>query len=130
MSDASELWDLAKDLGTAPAAAHKNIKPAVMRTSVDLKDDWQQGAAASGLANYSKSIDFDITESPDGIESEIGPNPSKRQGRHAFVEEANGKVRSAPQHAGRDALEANEDDFLRGLEIAIFDATAEAIEKS
>jgi hypothetical protein len=32
-----------------------------------------------------------------------------------------------PQHAGRDAMRANEADFVRGLEIAIFDATAKAV---
>ena len=61
------------------------------------------------------------------VEAEVGPHLGRNQGSFGFVEDANGGVRSAPQHAGRDALRANEADFERGLQIALFDATMKAV---
>lgn len=126
--DFTELYSLAADLSNAPEVANRNIKKAVEVTSRHIKDDWKQGAERTGLRGYAGSIDYDLKFPGSAIEAEIGPNLGRNQGSFGFVEEANGGVRSAPQHAGRDALEANEPDFVRGLEIAIFDATAEAIE--
>lgn len=117
-----DLWTLATDLGNAPRAAIPRIRSAVQYTAHEIKDDWSQGAERSGLGNYSRSIDYDITDGAHGVEAEIGPNLRKRQGPFGFVEDGGGKIRSAPQHAGRDALEANQDDFERGLAIAIWDA--------
>lgn len=127
--DFSDLYELAADLTGAPAKANRNIDKALKFTSVEIKKDWQQGAERTGLTGYAASIDFDMKYSSNEIASEIGPNLGRNQGSLGLVEDANGGVRSAPQHAGRDAMEANEADFIRGLEIAVFDATAEAIEK-
>ncbi|MEW2011421.1 hypothetical protein AB0300_18320 [Microbacterium sp. NPDC078814] len=127
--DFSELLELAADMTGAPSSANRFIDKAVRYTSVEIKRDWQQGAERTGLSGYAASIDFDVRYAENEITSEIGPNLSRNQGSFGFVEDANGGVRSAPQHAGRDALEANEEDFYRGLEIAVFDATADAIEK-
>lgn len=127
--DFSEVYELAADLSDVPADANKRFVQALKFTSMEIKQDWSQGAESSGLGNYSKSIDFDIKFPGGAIESEIGPNLGKRQGRFGFVEDANGGVRSAPQHAGRDALEANEPDFYRGLEIAATDALIDKVEK-
>lgn len=120
--DFSELYALSEDLTEVPAEAHPRIVQALKYTSVEIKQDWAQGADRSGLENYARSIDFDIDASNDVIESEIGPNQGKKQGRFGFVEDANGDVQSAPQHAGRDAAEANEENFYRGLEIAATNA--------
>lgn len=127
--DFSELMELAADLSDVPAEANKRIKQAIEYTSVEIKRDWQQGAASSSLGAYSRSIDYDLKFPGGAIESEIGPNLGKRQGMFGFVEDANGGVRSAPQHAGRDALEANEPDFYRGLEIAATNALIDKVEK-
>lgn len=126
-SDFGEVFQLASDLTSAPSSANRNVDKALKFTSVEIKKDWRQSAARSGLEGYAASVDFDMTYSGSSIESEIGPNLDRNQGSFGFVEDAGGGVQSAPQHAGRDALEANEEDFLRGLEIAIFDATAEAV---
>ncbi|MFJ4997111.1 HK97 gp10 family phage protein [Microbacterium sp. NPDC088619] len=125
--DFSELYELARDLSDVPAEANRRIKKAIEYTAVEIKRDWQQGATASGLENYSRSIDYDMKYPGDAIEAEIGPNLSKRQGRFGFVEAGGGGVQSAPQHAGRDALEANESDLDRGLEIAITDAVIDKL---
>ena len=120
--DFSELMSLAADLSDAPAKANRNIKKAIEVTSRHIKDDSAQQADRSGLSGYAASIDYDITFPGGAIEAEIGPNLGKRQGSFGFLEDATGDVRSAPQNALRDALRANEPDFLRGLEIAVFDA--------
>lgn len=127
--DFSDLYELSADLSDVPAEANKRVVQAMKYTSVEMKRDWSQGAAASGLEAYSQSIDFDIKFAGGAIESEIGPNLAKRQGTFGFVEAAGGGVRSAPQHAGRDALEANEADFYRGLEIAVTEALIDKVEK-
>lgn len=127
--DFSELRDLAADLSGAGAHIVRFVDKAVKFTSVEIKKDWAQGAERAGLGNYSRSIDFDMKYGPGLIESEIGPNHAKRQGKFGFVEDGGGEVDSSPQHAGRNALEANEPDFLRGLEIAVFDATVKAVKK-
>lgn len=121
MTDFSELAKLSRDLGAVPEAVFPKVVQALKHTAVDVKDDWAQGAARSGLEAYARSIDFDIKPRDGAIAAEIGPNPGKRQGTFGFVEDANGGVKSAPQHAGRDALEANEDDFERGIDIAVFE---------
>jgi len=125
--DFSELYELAADMRSAGNEVGRFVKKAVEVTARNVKDDWQQGAEAAGLGNYSRSIDYDIKFPGGAVEAEIGPNHAKRQGKFGFVEEGGDDVRSAPQHAGRDAKRANEDDFVRGLEIAIFDATKKAV---
>lgn len=130
--DFSELFELAADISSAPAKANRNVKKAIEFTSVEIKNDWRQGAEVSGsyARSYPASISYDLHYPGGAIESEIGPVLGKTPGAGAgFLEEAPGGVDGPPHHAGRDALEANEEDFYRGLEIAIFDATAEAIEE-
>lgn len=128
--DFSEIGALAHDIDqVVPKNMSRNVVKALQHTSVEIKKDWQQGAARTGLHGYAASIDFDIEASAQLIESEIGPNLDRNQGMFGFVEDAGGDVHSAPQHAGRDALEANEDDFYRGIEIALYSATVDAIEK-
>lgn len=121
MTDFSELQRLARDLGEVPAAVVPKVVQALEHTAFDLKNDWAQGADRSGLSGYARSIDYELKPRPGTIAMEIGPNPSKHQGTFGFVEDATGGVMSAPQHAGRDALEANSDDFERGIDIAVFE---------
>lgn len=126
-----ELRSLAADLSAAPAIAARNINSAVQYTATEIKTDWRQGAETSGdegiSARYAESIDYDMVYGPNVIGAEIGPNLGRRGGRAGFLEDAPGRVQAPAQHAGRDALHANEADFHEGLEIALFDATAEAI---
>lgn len=130
--DFHELYELAADLTGAPPEANRNIAKALEVTARSVKDDWRQGAEVNSgeknVANaYANSIDYTIETSRASIEAEIGPNLGSKGGSAGFLEEAPGSVTSAPQHAGRDALEANEEDFVRGLEIALFDATTKAV---
>lgn len=130
--DVSEVLELVADLRAVPAAATPKIEKAVEVTARNVKDDWKQGAGVSRADwnfadDYASSIDYDKLNGGGAVEAEIGPNLGRAGGSAGFLEEGGGGVRSAPQHAGRDALEANEADFVRGLEIAILEALAEKI---
>ncbi|GAA4762612.1 hypothetical protein [Microbacterium gilvum] len=124
MSGAAELYELAADLTAAPAEARKNVVKATQVSAHHIKDDWRQGAERTGLEGYAAKIDYDLEDAGTEVSAEIGPQLGG-QGSLGLVEDAPGGVQSAPQHAGRDALEANENDYVRGLEIAVFDAIAE-----
>lgn len=127
-----ELARLEADLRSVPSTANRNIKKALEVTGRNVRDDWRQGAEVSAgdgfSAKYPSSIFYDINFPGGAIEVEIGPEVGRPGGSAGFLEDAPGDVQAAPQHAGRDALEANEPDFLHGLETAIFDALYEEIE--
>lgn len=119
--DFSDLLKLAADLGRAPAEVAPNVKKAVTVTALKVKRDWAKEAKRSGLVGYAASVDYDIESSSDGVTAEIGPNLGRNQGSFGFVEEGGGRVRSAPQHAGRNASRRNEKDFVDGIEKAVGD---------
>lgn len=119
--DFSELMELAADLRQVPADTSRNVKKAVEVTARHVKDDWAQGAERSGLGGYAGDIDYEFEYGRGEIAADVGPTPGDA-GSLGIVEDAPGDVRSAPQHAGRDALKANEDDFERGIMIAALDA--------
>jgi len=127
--DFSEIAELAADLTSVPAEANRNIKKAVQVTAHNIRDDWRQGAEVSSsyAERYASSIFYDIKYPGGAIEAEIGPELGRPGGSAGFLEDAPGGVRAAPQHAGRDALEANEGDFTRGLEIAITNAVIDKL---
>lgn len=135
MSNGFEQFaDLAADLTAAPANAARYIDKAMDVTARNIKDDWRQGAEIAREDNnfaddYSSSIGYDKNYTATTIEREIGPELGRPGGSGGFLEDGGRGVKSRPQHAGRDALRANEDDFVRGIEIALFDATQEAVEK-
>ena len=115
-----EINLLAADLGMAEAKVIPGVRKALEVTARHVKDDWKKGAKRSGLTSYASSIDYDLKLDADGeLGAEIGPNMDKRGGKAGFVEDANGGVRSAPQHAGRKALKKNEADFIKGIEMAV-----------
>ncbi|WP_136053435.1 hypothetical protein [Microbacterium sp. K5D] len=130
--DFSELAELAADLSTVPPEANRNIKKALEVTARSVKEDWRQGAEVGRGDGYSEryasSIFYDIKYPLNGIEAEIGPELGRAGASAGFLEDAPGGVQAAPQHAGRDALEANEADFVRGLEIAITQAVIDKVE--
>lgn len=132
MSDNDDFMSLAADLTDAPSLVNRYAKSAIEFTSINLRDDWKEGATISSgyPASYSAAISYDISYPGGAIESEIGPVLGKTPGASAgFLDEplAPAGVDGPIHHAGRNAKEANEEDFYRGLEIAAFDATAEAV---
>lgn len=126
MTDFSELRDLVKDLGSVPARVAPNVRKAVEVTARHVKDDWRKAADRTGLGGYAADIDYDLKFEDGAIGAEIGPTPGD-SGSFGLVEDAKGNVRSAPQHAGRDAARKNEADFIRGLAKALEDTLKEGL---
>lgn len=131
--DFGELRELAADLTGAGDGVGYFADKAMRVTAMFIKDDWRQGAevgAGDGYTEaYSRSIFFDIRYGRGEIVAEVGPELGRPGGSAGFLEDAPGGVLASPQHAGRDALEANEDDFVHGLEVAVYDATVKAVQK-
>lgn len=129
--DFSELLSLEADLRSVPSTANRNIVKALEVTGRNVKDDWRQGAEVGhgdGFSErYPSSIFYDVKFTGGSIEVEVGPELGRPGGSAGFLEDAPGGVLAAPQHAGRDALEANEDDFVRGLELAAYEALADEL---
>lgn len=118
--DFSDLMKLAADLGDAPGKASQNVVKALHVTSRHIKDDWRKDANRTGLRKYAVDMSYDIETRDGAITSEIGPTPGDA-GSLGLVEDANGGVRSAPQHAGRDAARKHEGDFISGVLKAVTD---------
>lgn len=129
--DFDELLELAADLTSAPKEVAPFVKQALKGTAMEVKKGWSERAKiARGegySAAYASSIDFDEKDTEVGPEVEIGPNLGKAGGSAGFLEDAPGGVLAPPLHAGRDALEAAEPDFVRGLENALADGLAKAL---
>ena len=125
--DFSDVLKLAAAIEEAPQEARKNIRKAVEVTARHVKDDAAKTAKRSGLGRYAASIDYDILSDwaqnrgggNNSIGAEIGPNLGKKMGSFGFVEDAEGGVRSAPQHALKKAVRKNEADFIKGIEMAV-----------
>lgn len=131
--DFDELMELAADLTSAPKEVAPFVKQALKGTAMEIKKGWAERAGAVGgdgvPAGYAASIDFDERDTDAGPEVEIGPNLGKRGGKGGFLDEplSTGGLYRAPVHAGRDALEAAEPDFVRGIENALADGLAKAL---
>lgn len=125
-ADASDLMRLAADLSEAGPRARPFVRKALEVTARHIRDDWRKNADISENAAivgpYEQSIFYDIKQGLTEIEAEIGPELGRPGGTAGFLEEGGAGVLVPPIHAGRDALEANEQDFIDGLEIAIVDA--------
>lgn len=129
-ADFSEVLALEADLRAVPPEANRRVRKALEVTARGVKDDWRQGATISGsyAKSYAGSISYDIGYPGGAIEAIIGPVLGRTPGAGAgFLEEGGGGVDGPPHHAGRDALEANEADFYRGLEIAIAEAVIDKV---
>lgn len=130
--DFSGLYDLAADLTAAPAEVLPFVKKALRGTAMGIKKAWAADAkvaAGEGFSvAYASSIDFDEKDSDTGPSVEIGPNLGRNGGSAGFFEEG-ASVGAPAKHSGRKALEANEDDFQRGIAVALYDGTTKAIVK-
>lgn len=125
-SDFSELTRLSINLGEVAANAGENVVKAFKVTSIKTKESWQEPLKGSAtLPHLPYAIDFDITSDGRTIESEIGFNKSKRQGPLGSISEY-GTPTIPGRGYGIKALEDNQADFVRGLDIALEQAEKEA----
>ncbi|MBB4072048.1 hypothetical protein [Canibacter oris] len=127
--DTSELFELARDLENVPKTAGKYIRQAVEVTARKVKDTWAE--SAGGLKHaplFPRSITYDLK----GLQAfgftvlsaEVGPDKTRPQGALGNLIEF-GSINNPPQMLGLAALEANSQDFIDGLNIAVADALKE-----
>jgi hypothetical protein len=120
--DFSEVLKLAADLGEVPDKAGPNIRKAVEVTARKIKDDWRNEVAGSNLAPGGESaISYDLRGGNairgSEITAEIGPELGGAGSLVGLVEY--GTATSGPRGYGAAALERNQEDFQKGLEIAL-----------
>lgn len=125
--DFTELTRLAADLGDAAETIGKPLRQAVEVTARHVKDDWNENLYTEGhakLTGHSITYDIEGTASKDGsaITADIGAvtGSGKQAGIVRLLE--NGSINNPPHGAGSGALKANEDDFERGIDLAVGDA--------
>lgn len=116
---------LAADLSAAGARVRPFARKALQVTAHHIRDAWRANAPIDdpqGVPDgYASSITYETAEKATELAAEIGPEVGRPGGAAGnFLE--SGTVYRAPQHAGRNALEANEQDFIDGLAIAMVDA--------
>jgi hypothetical protein len=126
--DFSELTQLAADLGEVAEHVGPNVRKAITGTSMGVKKAWQAPLKGSRtLGGLAPAVTFDITTGQffgvSVIKSEIGFDKDRAQGPLGNISEF-GTPTIAGRGYGIAALEANQEDFQRGLE-----AAAESAEK-
>lgn len=118
--DFSELSKLAADLGAVPEKVQGNAKKAVEVTARHVKDDWREPLAQSeSIPRGAQTVSYDLTVSSEGVSAEIGPvvgGPGALVGMLEY-----GTPTTPPTGYGHHALQKNEADFIKGLEIAAGD---------
>jgi hypothetical protein len=99
-----------------------NARKAVQVTSKKIKADAQNRIKGHKyLPAYPYSITYDTKFIADGVEGEIGPDKGRAQGPLGNIIEY-GTSKNAPiPHLG-PALDANIDDLVRGIDIAVSQA--------
>jgi hypothetical protein len=118
--DFSELSKLAADLGEVPAKVTANAKKAVEVTARHVKDDWRDPLKQSErIPRGAQSVSYDVGVGPDGITAEIGPEVGGPGALVGMLEY--GTPTTPPTGYGHGALQKNEADFIKGLEIAAGD---------
>lgn len=136
--EADDLRKLSRDLGKVPEASGKPLAAALHRTSIGVKDSWNQRLGEESVHGHMKwigsTVNYDIESSFVGgaaaavfgrgqsrLESEIGPDLARKQGSFAgWFEEGAAGVPAT--HAGAEAAAEWADDFERGVDAAIDDA--------
>ena len=128
--DFSELDQLAADLGEVPENADKNIRKAILVSSIKVKKTWQENLKGSKtLPGLVPALGFDITVGQffgvSVVKSEIGFDKNRAQGALGNISEF-----GAPNITGRGfglkSLQDNQDDFEKGLAIALEQAEKKA----
>lgn len=122
--DFTEVDALAVDLGEVPRAAHRNVRKAAEVTARNMKDDWRnlaQGASGRHAKAFPNAITYDVESVGDGVLAEIGPELGRNQGSLGFLEEGVAQQNTAGQNAMPLVVKANENDFIRGMLLAIAD---------
>ncbi|MFF7191765.1 hypothetical protein ACFZAR_42990 [Streptomyces sp. NPDC008222] len=110
------------DLEAFPTRLAANTVKAVRVTSQKVRDDARNRIKGHKyLPAYPYSITYDTKVTAEGVEGEIGPDKGRAQGPLGNIVEY-GTSKNAPlPHLG-PALDANAEDLVTGIEIAISQA--------
>jgi len=129
--DFSDVLKLAADLGQVPDNAGPNIRKAVEVTARNVKETWRDLLKGSTrIPRGPSSISYDISGvsavSGSSVTAEIGPTVGAGGvgGLVGMLEY--GTPSTAPTGFGAGALQKNEGDFQKGLEIALQQAERKA----
>jgi hypothetical protein len=121
--DASELYKLAADLGEVPDNAGPFIGKAIGITSLKIKRAWAEKVGSGINAALPYAIDYTVTggagKGGSVIESEIGFNKGRFAGELGNISEYGTPGRHPARGFGAAALHENEDDFEKGIDLAI-----------
>jgi hypothetical protein len=120
--DVIGLTVVVDDLGTFAERLRVNAAKAVKVTSQKVRDDARNRIKGHKyLPAYPYSITYDVKVTAEGVEGEIGPDKGLAQGPLGNIIEY-GTSKNAPlPHLG-PALDANAEDLVAGIEIAIHQA--------
>lgn len=121
--DMSEVNQLAADLGEVAANAGVLVSKALEVSARNVRDHWRAGASGMRHAPaYPASITYDMSSfagfGVTVLQAEIGPDKDRTQGALGNLIEY-GSVNNPPQGQGQAALEANIEDFEKGLDMAL-----------
>ncbi|MFE5368215.1 HK97-gp10 family putative phage morphogenesis protein [Streptomyces mirabilis] len=120
--DVIGLTVVVDDLGTFAERLRVNAAKAVKVTSQKVRDDARSRIRGHKyLPAYPYSITYDVKVTAEGVEGEIGPDKGRAQGPLGNIVEY-GTSKNAPlPHLG-PALDANAEDLVAGIEIAVHQA--------
>lgn len=130
--DSSELNYLAADLGEVARGIIPNVTTAVTVTARHVKDAWRDKLKGSEtLPGLPHAVTYDVDKNTvfgvDVIRAEIGFAKDRNQGRLGNISEfGTPSAPSALRGYGHAALEENQEDFERGIGIALGDTLREA----
>jgi hypothetical protein len=120
--DASDLYKLAADLGEAPNNAGPFLGKALGITSLKIKRAWAEKVGPSLHPALPYAIDYTVKGSAGKggsvMEAEIGFNKTRFVGALGNISEY-GTLYHPPRGFGAAALHENEDDFEKGIDLAI-----------
>jgi len=121
--DFAQINTLAADLGTQPALTGRKLRQAIEVTARHVKDEWAKKLeGGNGVPHAPRSITYDVKATPGNvstIEAEIGAETGRLQAPIVTVLEFGAPGNNlAPRGYGHGALQDNEADFVKGLELA------------
>jgi hypothetical protein len=118
--DVIGLQGVIDDLEMFPGRLIFNVRKAVQVTCLKVKRDAQSRASGHPRwVHYPRTITYDTKVTAEGIEGEIGPDKSlKGQAPYGAIIEFGTVVTAPIPHLG-PALDANAEDLVAGVEIAV-----------
>lgn len=120
MSSVEGFDVLSADLGKAADKIRPFAHKAIEVTARNIKDEGASAAAGKNpkhARKYAPKIDYVFR---DELTADVGPRLGGQGSLGGILED--GGIRNAPQNNLRDAMVANEEDFVRGIQKAGEDA--------